>query len=43
MKNEVASNYMHDQAIDVFSRYIKNEGYDRLQKNNIWMSTNNIF
>ena len=42
MKNEVATNYMHDQAIDVFSRYIKNEGY--VQKNNIWMkSTNNIF
>ena len=37
MKNEVASNDMHDQAIDVFSRYIKNEGYDTLQKNNIWM------
>ena len=31
MKNEVASNDMHNQAIDVFSRYITNEGYDTLQ------------
>ena len=32
MKNEVASNDMHDQAIDVFSsNYSTNEGCDTLQ------------
>ena len=39
MKNEVASNDMHDQAIDVFSsNYSTNEGCDTLQN-----GTNNIF